>query len=111
VVQLVGPSVPGIEAAARNLVPLLRYTSARIDGVTAFFANLRAAGQSGDRDGNWLRTAAVFEPNLGSDVPSTMCPATLCFNAFPGPGDAADPQPYNPGSYPRLKPYDPPPPP
>jgi hypothetical protein len=57
---------------------------------------------------NWLRTAAVFDPNLGSDIPSTSCPTTLCFNAFTQPGDAADNQDYEPGSYPRLYPYDPP---
>jgi phospholipid/cholesterol/gamma-HCH transport system substrate-binding protein len=108
VVQLVGPSVPGIEAAARNLVPLLRYTSQRADSIGAFFANLRGAGQSGDSEGNWLRTAAVLDPNLGSDIPSTSCPTTLCFNAFTQPGDAADNQTYQPGTYPRLYPYDPP---
>jgi phospholipid/cholesterol/gamma-HCH transport system substrate-binding protein len=108
VVQLVGPSVPGIEAAARNLVPLLRYTSQRADGIGAFFANLRGAGQSGDSDGHWLRTAVALDPNLASDIPSLNCPTTLCFNAFTGPGDAADPQPYEPGTYPRQYPFDPP---
>jgi phospholipid/cholesterol/gamma-HCH transport system substrate-binding protein len=108
VVQLVGPSVPGIEAAARNLVPLLRYTSQRADGIGAFFANLRGSGHSGDSDGNWLRTAVAFDPNLASDLPSTTCPTTLCFNAFTQPGDAADPQPYEAGTYPRQYPFDPP---
>jgi phospholipid/cholesterol/gamma-HCH transport system substrate-binding protein len=108
VVELVGPAVPGIEASARNLVPLLRYTSQRADAIGAFFANLRGATQSADSDGHWLRTAAVFDPNLSSDVASTDCPTTLCFNAFPQPGDAADNQPYDPGAYPRLYPYDPP---
>jgi phospholipid/cholesterol/gamma-HCH transport system substrate-binding protein len=108
VVRLVGPSVPGIEAAARNLVPLLRYTSQRADAIGAFFANLRGASQSGDEDGHWLRTAAVFDPNLASGVPSDSCPATLCFNAFTPPGDAAQNQPYEPGTYPRQYPFDPP---
>jgi phospholipid/cholesterol/gamma-HCH transport system substrate-binding protein len=89
-------------------VPVRRYTSQRADAIGAFFANLRGAGQSGDDEGNWLRTAAVFDPNLGSDIPSTNCPTTLCFNAFTQPGDAADNQPYEPGSDPRLYPYDPP---
>ena len=109
VIKQVGPSVPGIEAAARNLVPLLRYTADRANGIAGFFANLRAAGQSHDSLSHWVRTAVVLDPNLGSDSPSTNCPQTLCFNAFPGPNDALDNEPFD-GTYPRLRPFDPPPP-
>ena len=72
-------------------------------------------GVSGSRDstGHWLRTAVVLDPNLSADIlaPGACAAPTVCFNAFPAPGDALDPQPYEPGSYPRLKPFDPPPPP
>ncbi len=106
VVKLVGPSVPAIEGVARNLVPLLAYTADRSPGLAAFFANLAGATQSGDANGHWLRTAAVFQGNLSSDTPASGCPQRdLCFNAYPGPADARDPQPYPPGSYPRLQPF------
>lgn len=109
VVRLVGPSVPGIEATARNLVPLIQYTAARTDEIGGYFAKARAATQSRDSIGHWIRTAAVFDDELGMDSPSTNCPMTICFNAFPEPGDAANPQPGS--TYPRLEPFDPPPPP
>ena len=108
VIKLVGPAVPRVEAIARNLVPLLRYAAARSNGIGAFFANLAASVQSGDQTGHWLRTAAIFQPNLITDVPPSGCPhIELCFNAYPRPDDARDPQPYEPGSYPRLRPFKP----
>lgn len=107
VVKLVGPSVPAIEAAARNLVPILAYTAARSPGLAAFFANY-AGAFGGDSAGPWLRTAAIFQRNLVDDAPSRGCPRTdLCFNSYPGPGDAAAPKPYRAGSYPRLRPFNP----
>ncbi len=105
IVGLVGPSLPGIEATARNMVPLVKYTSDRTEEIGGFFAKVRAATESHDAVGHWLRTVAVGDPNIGSDTASTGCPNTLCFNAFPEPGDAADPQPSS--TYPRLVPFEP----
>ena len=39
------------------------------------------------------------------DVPVN---AGFCHNAYPPPGDAVDPEPYDPGSYPRIDAYTPP---
>jgi hypothetical protein len=70
----------------------------------------------GDEAGRWARFAILFEPGELSDLPtpSTCSPdddaapnAGFCHNAYPEPGDAENPEPYEPGSYPRLKPYDP----
>jgi phospholipid/cholesterol/gamma-HCH transport system substrate-binding protein len=110
VIRLIAPAVPGIEAAARNMQPLLAFTGARSKGIGNFFANLRGATAPSDADGHWLRTAAVLDPFLGIDVNGAAgCPEIgLCYNGYPGPGDTLDPQPYEPGSYPRLYPYDPP---
>jgi phospholipid/cholesterol/gamma-HCH transport system substrate-binding protein len=113
------PAVPGLEASVRNLVPLLRYAAPRANGITSFFANMASATAHGDSDGAWARFAILFEPGELTDVPTPAVCAPeddlpkntgLCHNAYPDPGDALDPEPYRPGSYPRLEPYTPPPP-
>lgn len=119
VVVLGGPAVPGLEASVRNLVPLLRYAAPRANGITSFFANMASATAHGDSDGAWARFAILFEPGELTDEPTpAVCGpeddlpvnAGLCHNAYPKPGDALDPEPYEPGSYPRLQPFEPPPP-
>ena len=119
VVVLGGPAVPGLEASVRNLVPLLRYAAPRTNGIVSFFSNFAGLTAHGDSDGAWARFAIMFEPGelLDSPTPATCYPeddvrpnAGLCHNAYPQPGDALDPEPYVKGSYPRLRPYDPPPP-
>jgi hypothetical protein len=120
VVVLGGPAVPGLEASVRNLVPLLRYAAPRTPGLASFFSNFAGLTSHGDHDGAWARFAIMFEPGELLDSPTkASCypeddvPANnigLCHNAYPAPGDAADPEPYQPGSYERLGPFDPPPP-
>ncbi len=115
VVVLGGPAVPGLEASVRNLIPLLSYTAPRTPGIVSFFSNFASLTAHGDSDGKWARFAIMFEPGEVADTPlPAACadgdvPASggVCHNAYPEPGDAADPQPYEPGSYPHLKPYDP----
>jgi phospholipid/cholesterol/gamma-HCH transport system substrate-binding protein len=119
VVVLAGPAIPGLEDSVRNLVPLLRFTAERANGITSFFANMASATAHGDSDGAWARFAILFEPGEVIDVPApSVCAPEddvpgntgVCHNAYPKPGDALDPEPYEPGSYPRLRPFDPPPP-
>ncbi|MGH2985672.1 MAG: hypothetical protein ACRDLO_03155, partial [Solirubrobacterales bacterium] len=114
-----GPAVPGLEASVRNLVPLVRHAAPRVNGITSFFANMASATAHGDGDGAWARFAILFEPGELTDVPTPAVCAPeddlpgntgLCHNAYPGAGDALDPEPYQPGSYPRLEPFTPPPP-
>ncbi len=118
-VILGGPTVPGLEASVRNLVPLLRYTAPRVKGIDSFFANFAGITSHGDSDGAWARFSIMFVPDEVADLaPGSSCldgdappsPTGVCHNAYPEPGDAADNQPYEPGSYPRLKPYKVPPP-
>jgi phospholipid/cholesterol/gamma-HCH transport system substrate-binding protein len=118
VVELTGDTVPGLEDSVRNLVPLLRYAAPRTKGIVSFFANMASVTAHGDSDGAWARFAILFEPGELTDNPAaaTCRPeddvplnAGFCQNAYPQPGDAADPEPYEPGSYERLEPYSPPP--
>ena len=119
VVILGGPAVRGLEASVRNLVPLLQYAAPRTRGIVSFFSNFAGLTAHGDSDGAWARFAIMFEPGEIADAPTpSVCYPEddvavnlgLCHNAYPEPGDALDPEPYEPGSYPRLEPYDPPPP-
>ncbi len=120
VVVLGGPAVPGLEHSVRNLVPLLRYAAPRAKGIASFFSNFAGVTAHGDSDGAWARFAIMFEPGelLDSPTEASCYPEDdvasnnlgLCHNAYPEPGDALDPEPYVPGSYPRLEPFDPPPP-
>lgn len=118
-ITLVGPIVPDIEAATRNLVTLLRYAAPRAKGLGAFFANVAGTFAHGDSDGRWVRFAILFEPGELDDTPTpAVCApeddiavnAGFCHNAYPKPNDALDPEPYRAGSYPRLHAYKPPPP-
>ena len=116
VVSFVGPAVPELEAAARNVVALLQFSAKHRKGTASFFANLADSGSSGDVNGNWLRTAAIFEPAfiLDEEIPATCFPEDdvapnggVCSNAYPEPGDALDNEPFEPGSYERIEPFDP----
>jgi hypothetical protein len=114
-VSAVGPLVPKLEAGARNLVTLLRFTAPRAKGIAAFFANMASATAHGDSHGRWARFYIGLEPGELSDHPTPAdCSrgahptAGVCHNAYPKPGDAAHNQPFKPGSYPHLRPYDPP---
>jgi hypothetical protein len=71
----------------------------------------------GDSDAKWARFAILFEPGELLDTPTpAVCEpeddvpvnAGFCHNAYPPPGDAVDPEPYEPGSYPRIDAYTPP---
>ncbi len=114
VVKIVGPLVPDLEAAVRNLVPQLRYTARRGKPIAGFFANMAGATSHGDSKGNWARFYIGTEPGELADTPTPancakgQTPTSgVCHNSYPKPGDALNPQPYVPGSYPRLRPYNP----
>ena len=89
-------------------------------GIVSFFSNFASVTAHGDADGAWARFAILFEPGEVADEPAarhaatrrTTCPRTPASATTPtrSPATPLDPEPYEPGSYPRLKPYDPPPP-
>jgi phospholipid/cholesterol/gamma-HCH transport system substrate-binding protein len=115
VVKLIGPSVPGIEAATRNLAPLLDYTASRAKSIGAFFANFASVTAHGDSVGKWARFGIILESGEFDDqpTPATCRPeddvapnAGLCHNAYPSVDDPLDNEPYTPGSYPRQRPFD-----
>jgi phospholipid/cholesterol/gamma-HCH transport system substrate-binding protein len=119
VVLLAGPAVPGLEDGVRNLVSLLRYAAPRANGIVSFFSNMASVTAHGDSDGAWARFGILFEPGqlLDRQTPSICRPEDdlpvnlgVCRNAYPQPDDALDNEPFEPGSYERLKPYKVPPP-
>jgi phospholipid/cholesterol/gamma-HCH transport system substrate-binding protein len=116
VLNLIGPSVPGIEAATRNLVPLLDYTASRARSIGAFFANFASVTAHGDSTGKWARFGVILEMGelLDQPTPATCRPEDdvapnqgFCHNAYPTADDPLDNEPYVPGTYPRQRPFDP----
>ena len=106
VARALRPTALQFVPAIANLVPLMSYISGHISGFESLIGNLAAAVDRGDSRGPWLQgfldlvTGSVTGGNAG-------CRSTigLCANPYPKPGDAANPQSYAPGDYPRLVPY------
>ena len=105
--------VPAVAPAARNLVPALDYLTPRVNGIAGLYALTAANAKGQDEISHYLRAGFAFEPGEFNDTPTpancdpdtqnTPPNAGYCFNAYPGPNDALDPQPYEP-PYPDLKP-------
>jgi phospholipid/cholesterol/gamma-HCH transport system substrate-binding protein len=103
--------------AALNAVPIADYFAPRADAIGAFFALTRSVTAKTDAGGRYGRFGVVVEPSLFADAEQPraytnqngVCdPAhPFCYNAFPGPDDSLDNQPFG-GTYPRIVPYDPP---
>ena len=72
-VILGGPTVPGLEASVRNLVPLLSLRGPAAQGHRLVLLQLRGVTAHGDSDGAWARFAIMFEPGEVIDEPA---PAT-----------------------------------
>jgi phospholipid/cholesterol/gamma-HCH transport system substrate-binding protein len=113
------PVVGEILPAVRNTVAQVQYTAPRARNLAALFANLAGVSKNGDERSRWVRFGIIIEPGEGDDIPT---PATcypeddvpanqgFCHNAYPRPLDPLNNEPYVPGSYPRLHPFNPPPP-
>jgi phospholipid/cholesterol/gamma-HCH transport system substrate-binding protein len=103
------PLSRGLIPAVANLVPLLGYIRSQLRGWEAFIANTSDALDHGDSVGPWLQGFLEFTTS-GVTGGYARCSSHygLCVNPYPKPGDAADPQPYVKGDYPKLLPYFPP---
>ena len=98
---------------ARNLVPVLAYLTPRVDAISGLYALLAAATKGRDERSHYLRVGLTIDPAEQEDSPqpANCDPATqnqepnqgYCTNAYPGPGDALNPQPFAP-PYPRIVP-------
>lgn len=108
--------VPVVQAGApgaRNLVPALEYLTPRSEAIATGYALLAAALNHRDSRGHYALAGVQLDPNEALDSPAAAnCnPATqgnapnngYCRNAYPGPGDALNPQPFT-GPYPRITP-------
>jgi phospholipid/cholesterol/gamma-HCH transport system substrate-binding protein len=102
--------------AGQNMVTLSRWLGPRAQAVAGLFANASDATDQGDSTGKWVRFFLINDQRMsvGQKVDDGCAKGVepenegqACFNAYPEPGDAADPKPYRKGSYERLKPYRP----
>jgi phospholipid/cholesterol/gamma-HCH transport system substrate-binding protein len=107
------PLVRAIAPATRNLVPALDYLVPRVNAIAGLYALVAANAEGTDSVGNYLRAGFTFEPGEFNDTPTppNCDPATqnnpgnqgFCYNPYPGPNDALNPQPFT-GEYPRILP-------
>jgi hypothetical protein len=108
--------VPVVRAggpAARNLVPALDYLTPRSRAIATGYALLAAVLDSTDSTGHYARLAFNLDPaeETDSPMPANCDPATqnaepnqgYCRNAYPGPDDALNPQPFK-SPYTRVVP-------
>ena len=106
------PLVLAIAPGARNLVPGLDYLTPRANAIAGLYALVADNTAGVDATGHYLRSGFVLAPGEAGDLPTDedcVNPGTqYCANAYPGPNDALDPQPFV-GPYPRLLPCKPPP--
>lgn len=100
------PLARELTPALADLVPLMGYMRSQLSGFESFIGNVAATVDHGDNLGPWLQGFVDVTTGglIGGDA---GCKSTLglCVNPYPKPGDAYDPQPFQPGSYPQLKPY------
>jgi phospholipid/cholesterol/gamma-HCH transport system substrate-binding protein len=103
------PLAVGVRPTVQNLVPLMAYIRSQLRGWEAMIGNLADTLNHGDSQGPWLQ--GFLDLTLGGVVGGAgPCSSALglCVNPYPRPGDAANPQPYQKGQFPRLKPWHPP---
>jgi phospholipid/cholesterol/gamma-HCH transport system substrate-binding protein len=98
----------GVHPTVENLVPLMSYIRSQLGGWEAMIANLADTLNHGDSQGPWFQ--GFLDLTLGGvtgSVGPCSSPLGLCANPYPRPGDAANPQPYVKGDFPRLRPWHP----
>ncbi|HWF55860.1 MAG TPA: MlaD family protein [Solirubrobacteraceae bacterium] len=104
--RALAPLAVTLTPAMANLVPLMGYIRSQLGGFESFIGNVAATVDHGDSAGPWLQ--GFLDVTTGGLIGGDAgCKSTigLCVNPYPKPGDASDPQPFAPGSYPRLTPY------
>jgi ABC-type transporter Mla subunit MlaD len=84
-----------------NLVPILEYAAPRADDLAGWFSKTLSGGLQQDSKGHWVRFLVFVDPRVAGGIDR----GAQYRNPYPGPQDAANPQPFRPGSYPRLQPY------
>jgi virulence factor Mce-like protein len=98
---------------ARVLTPALDYLTPRVEAISALYAIMAAATKDSDDIGHFLRVGFELDLAETTDNPqkANCDPKTqnkppnqgFCRNAYPGPGDSLDPQPFE-SPYPRILP-------
>jgi virulence factor Mce-like protein len=104
--------------SARLLQPALEYLTPRVSAISGLYALMAAAAKEKDDISHYLRVGITLDPAELFDtkpLEANCNPKTqddkpnqgFCNNAYPGPEDALNPQPYK-GPYPRILPCTPP---
>jgi phospholipid/cholesterol/gamma-HCH transport system substrate-binding protein len=93
------PIARSLQPFVANLVPVTGYLAARRAGLSAFVAHTDDLTGARPGRGAAARTFTIDERGTAAGRAGDFRN-----NAYTQPGDAAHPRPYQPGSYPRLRP-------
>lgn len=95
--------VPQARVVLSDVNPMLGYLQPYGRDVAAFFANMTDMFSQRDVNGHYLRAFAIFNEQTVRNFPVNSNVGALDkSNAYPGPGEAAEPGPFE-GEYPRVK--------
>lgn len=94
--------VPPARVALADVNPMLAYLQPYGADLGAFFSNVSANMRQSDANGHYLRAFVIANEQSLRSLPYATNTGTLDkSNAYPAPGQAAEPGPYE-GTYPRV---------
>lgn len=95
--------LPTLDKALRDINPILGYLKPYGPEVASWFTNMSQSMSRGDVNGKALRAFAIFNEQSLKNLPVETDKGPLRkSNAYPKPGQATDPAPFE-GEYPRVK--------
>ncbi len=103
------PTARALDPVLRNLVPMIEYLLPRKETLISWFSNTDAVrSDNPDSVGEWVRFLLFLEDktSFGVECKRGSCNDTR-FNPYAPRDDEQRLQPYEPGSYERLKPFRP----
>lgn len=95
--------IPTTRVALSDLNPMLGYLKPYGRDLAAFFTNVSAQFAQRDANGHYLRAFLIFNEQTARNNPLNTNKGLLDkSNAYPGPGQSAEPGPFT-GQYPRVE--------
>jgi phospholipid/cholesterol/gamma-HCH transport system substrate-binding protein len=94
------PFSRSLEPDLQNLAPIMQYLAPYAPDLNSWFTKTLGGGVQHDSKGNWIRFLIFIDPETAAGINR----GAQYRNPYPLPGTQTNPQPYQPGSYPRLMP-------
>jgi hypothetical protein len=110
VVRALRPAARALDPVLRNLVPMVDYLLPREQTMISWFSNTYGIrSDNPDGVGEWARFLLFLEDKtaFGLECQPPAC-SDFGFSPYAPPDDEEPLQPYRRGSYPQLRPFEPP---